>query len=212
MLCNKFVFVVVSVFVVGLVLLELLLVVSDLFVVVCISLSYLLLLLFLLSAFIDPLLASVLDVCALFCYLSSHTLAIFQDVHAKRNRLLVPYNKLSKAAKKSNYDTALESLRTVCGLGCTVTPPTSGGMNINQLMREFSESGSRTRTFRGQKCYKVMDGKWQVHFNGTCAVKLQVPCQLKNLRLTNQMFADITYWLIDWSVNFFTSLEGTIKS
>ena len=83
-------------------------------------------------------------------------------MHAKRNPLLVPYSKLNPAAKKSNYDTAYESVRTVCGLGCTLTPPATGGGNINQLMREFSESGSRNRTFRGQKCYKVIDGKWLV--------------------------------------------------
>ena len=77
--------------------------------------------------------------------------------------MLVPYSKLSAAAKKSNRDTAHEAVRTVCALGCHIIPPMLGGEgNINQLMREFSESGSRTRTFRGQKCYKVLDGKWFV--------------------------------------------------
>ncbi len=76
--------------------------------------------------------------------------------------MLIPYSKLDDAGKKSNYDTAYESLRTVCGLGCTVTPPASGCGNINELMREFSELGTKYRTFRGQKCYKVTQGKWYV--------------------------------------------------
>lgn len=62
--------------------------------------------------------------------------------------------------KKSNLDTAFEAVRTVCGLGCTIVPPTAGGGNINQLVREFSDSDTKSRTFRGQYCYKVTSGKW----------------------------------------------------
>ena len=87
----------------------------------------------------------------------------FQDSETKRNPLLIPYSKLDEAAKKSNYDTAYESVRTICALGCTLDPPTDrkGVSSILQLAREFNaNSHIKTRTFRGQFCYKLKEGKW----------------------------------------------------
>ena len=86
-----------------------------------------------------------------------------QDAHTKRNCLLVPYSKLDEAALKSNCDTAYESIRTICALGCEITPPPSTGdegVAIQQLAREFSDAHVRARTFRGQTCYKITKGKW----------------------------------------------------
>ena len=74
------------------------------------------------------------------------------------------YSKLDEATKKSNRDTAYESIRTICALGCVITPPPSSigdeGTTIQQLAREFSHAHVRTRTFRGQTCYKITEGKW----------------------------------------------------
>ena len=92
-----------------------------------------------------------------------HTHTHVQDSQLKRNRLLVAYSKLDEATKKSNRDTAYESIRTICALGCEIIPPSAAGdegTTIQQLAREFSHAHVRTRTFRGQTCYKVTSGKW----------------------------------------------------
>ena len=90
--------------------------------------------------------------------------SLSQDSKTKRNKYLVPYPKLDEAAKKSNHDTAYETIRTISALGCKITPPLSlagdKGMTIQQLAREFSHAHVRTRTFRGQTCYKITKGKW----------------------------------------------------
>ena len=83
-----------------------------------------------------------------------------QDKDRKRNRLLVPYGKLDEATRKSNEDTALESVRTIIALGCTIAPPTDTGGDIRQLARKFTDSQARIRTFRGQTCYTLTSGKW----------------------------------------------------
>ena len=58
-------------------------------------------------------------------------------------------------------DTAHESVRTICALGCTIEPPTANlPPSIQQLTREFAGSHVRTRTFRGQTCYTLKNGKW----------------------------------------------------
>ena len=74
----------------------------------------------------------------------------------------MPYCKLDRTTKKSNEDTALESVRTIMALGCVILPPTDNTSSIQMLAREFADSHVRMRTFRGQTCYKLTTGKWCV--------------------------------------------------
>jgi len=82
-----------------------------------------------------------------------------QDRDHKKNSLLVPYSKLDSLSRKANEDTAVESVRTIMALGCTIAPPANTG-DIGQLARQYSDSHARTRTFRGQTCYTLKTGKW----------------------------------------------------
>ena len=67
----------------------------------------------------------------------------------------------------ANRDTAYESVRTICALGCCIQPPSTRlAPSIQQLAREFSNSHARTCTFRGQTCYALKQGKWYVAQRG----------------------------------------------
>ena len=66
-------------------------------------------------------------------------------------------------------DTALETVRSLCGLGCTIEPPptsSSGGSSIHDLRRKQADHTTmQTRTFRAQRCYTVTRGRWYKYCN-----------------------------------------------
>ena len=74
-------------------------------------------------------------------------------------------------SSSSLRDSAHDTVRTVVALGCSINPPSSpssfssssatpGSLSIRQLSRDYSESQTKIRNFRGQNCFAVTSGKW----------------------------------------------------
>ncbi|XP_014664675.1 PREDICTED: ryanodine receptor-like [Priapulus caudatus] len=91
------------------------------------------------------------------------TYGLSEDHTMKRSPHLVPYDKVDDSIKKKNRDTASETVRTLMAYGYGLDSPpdvADSGMSSQNI----EEITSAVITYRGQKTYAVMSGKWYYEF------------------------------------------------
>jgi len=87
------------------------------------------------------------------------TYGLTEDFYNKRSHHLVPYSKVDEIIKKSNRQTASETVRTLIAYGYNLDAPTNEVMS-----KDVSEKKTSVRTYRAEIQYAVDAGKWYYEF------------------------------------------------
>ncbi|XP_033127881.1 ryanodine receptor 2-like [Anneissia japonica] len=104
------------------------------------------------------------------------TYGLSEDGAFKRNPLLIPYSELDDEAKKLNWSSAAETVKSIIAFGYTLEPPPSevfdGG--FRGLVQEMADTTQKCRVFRSEKSYAVTSGKWYYEFEVLTAGRMNV--------------------------------------
>ncbi|XP_071962240.1 ryanodine receptor 2-like isoform X3 [Antedon mediterranea] len=104
------------------------------------------------------------------------TYGLSEDGTFKRNPLLIPYNELNDEAKKMNWSSAAETVKSIIAFGYTLEPPPNENLDIGYrgLTLEMADKNLKYRVFRSEKSYVVTTGKWYYEFEVLTGGKMNV--------------------------------------
>ncbi|KAL4647687.1 ryanodine receptor 1-like isoform X1 [Arapaima gigas] len=114
------------------------------------------------------------------------TYSIVQDIMNKRNPRLVPYNLLDERTKKTNRDSVCAAVRTLIGYGYNIEPPDQESSGHGGE----SAHGDRSRLFRAEKSYAVMQGKWYFEFEAVTVGEMRVGWARPSVQADTELGAD----------------------
>jgi ryanodine receptor 2 len=90
------------------------------------------------------------------------TYGLTEDFMNKRSHHLVPYSKVDEVIKKSNKQTATETVRTLIAYGYNIEAPTLEA--VETFTKDLSGKSNLMRTYRAELIYGVDSGKWYYEF------------------------------------------------
>lgn len=124
------------------------------------------------------------------------TYGLTEDSDNYRSPHLVPYSKVDEAIKKANRDTASETVRTLLVYGYNLDPPTGEG-NEALLAEALRQKFAAFRTYRAEKNYAVISGKWYFEFEVLSAGPMRVGWARADCHPGIMLGADDSTWAFD---------------
>ena len=102
------------------------------------------------------------------------TYGLSKDEDGRRNPLLIPYSRLDENGRNANRVTALESVRTLAGLGFSIVPPAEVDPRDRRNLAKAAVGRSDVRSFRTSKKFAVTSGRWYYEVQAQSADFLHV--------------------------------------